>query len=263
MIDTHAHLRLIPPAPPFDKGGKSDIFGIDDLKWVVLAASNKQDSLDNLRLAKENPKLKPAVGVHPQELITNYELLITNLEDLLVNNKNIVAIGECGLEFTEGANKNSQEILFRKQIELSLKYKKPLIVHSREAIEETLEILKSYKNLRGVIHCYSGGKKRIKKILELGKPPTASQSWRSGWYFGIDGNVTYEIGLSQVVLEIPKDRLILETDTPFLAPIPHRGETNRPEYVRFIYQKIAEIWKMGFAETEAIIDGNAERLFAK
>jgi TatD DNase family protein len=240
MIDTHAHL--------------SDRFkqevNLESLKWVVLSASNKQDSLDNLKLATENSKLKPAVGIHPDG-VDDIDEQINFLDQLCTDNKNIVAVGECGLEFTEGADKKKQEILFRGQIAVALKHNKTLIVHSREASDEILEILKSYKNLRGVIHCYTGGKKRIKRFLEIS----------DNWYFGIDGNLTYEVGLNQVVAEIPKDRLVLETDTPFLAPIPHRNETNRPEWVKFIYQKTAEIWEMSFEETEEIIDGNAERLF--
>jgi TatD DNase family protein len=241
MIDTHAHL--------------SDRFkqevDLESLKWVVLSASNRQDSLDNLKLAAENPKLKPSVGIHPMEVGENIDEQINFLDQLCEDNKNIVAIGECGLEFSEGVDKKKQEILFRGQIAVALKHNKVLIVHSREASEETMEILKSYKNLRGVIHCYTGGKKRIKRFLEIS----------NNWFFGIDGNLTYEVGLSQVVAEIPKDRLVLETDTPFLAPIPHRNETNRPEWVKFVYQKTAEIWGLSFDETEKIIDGNAERLF--
>ena len=102
-----------------------------------------------------------------------------------------------------------------------------------------------------MIHCYTGGKKRIKKYLEIS----------NDWFFGIDGNLTYESGLQQVVMEIPKDRLVLETDSPFLTPIPHRAEKNYPEYVRFVYQKVSEIWQMSFEEAEKIIDGNARRLF--
>jgi len=241
MIDTHVHLSI--PPTPFNKGEK--------LKWIILSASDIQDSKDNLELAKKNKKLLPAVGIHPQNLITNYELQITNLEELLKNNKNIVAIGECGLEFTDGVDKEKQIQLFKKQIELAIKYNKPLIVHSRKASDETLEILKSYKNLRGVIHCYTGGKKRIKKFLEIS----------DNWYFGIDGNLTYEDGLMEVVKNIPTNRLILETDTPELTPIPHRGEENKPEYVEFVYKKVAEIWGMSFEETEKIIDENGERLF--
>jgi TatD DNase family protein len=126
-----------------------------------------------------------------------------------------------------------------------------LIVHNREANNETLEILGEYKNLRGVIHCYSGGKKRIKRFLEL----------PGMWYFGIDGNLTYEIGLEEVVKNIPKDRLVLETDCPYLTPVPFRGQKNCPEYVKYVYQKVSEIWQMSFEETEKIIDNNAKKLF--
>ena len=221
------------------------------LTGVVLAASSEEDSVDNLELAKDDKKLWPAVGIHPQEVKENIGEQIKFLEELLRNNTNIVAVGECGLELPEGVDKSKQEELFRGQIELAVKYQKPLIVHSRKASEETIEILKSYKNLSGVIHCYSGGKKRISKVLGLGE----------GWYFGIDGNVTYEIGLAEVVAAMPKDRLVLETDCPFLTPAPFRGQKNKPEYVEYVYKKVAEIWEKSFEETEKMVDENAERLF--
>ena len=242
MIDTHAHLS---------SRFKQEV-NLEKLKWVILSASCLQDSKDNLELAKNNIKLLPAIGIHPQETpLIPLEEGGQKLEEMLKVNKNIVAVGECGLEFTDGVDKEKQIELFKKQIELAVKYDKPLIVHSRKANDEILEILKNYP-VRGVIHCYTGGIKRIKKVLELGD-----------WYFGIDGNLTYEIGLEEVIKNIPKDRLVLETDTPFLAPIPHRGETNRPEWIELTYQKVAEIWEMGFEETEKIIDENAERLFKK
>jgi TatD DNase family protein len=162
-----------------------------------------------------------------------------------------VAVGECGLEFCGNFEQILQDKIFKSQIELSIKYNKPLIIHSRDAMEETLEILRQYPKARGVIHCYSGGKKRINKVLELG----------DRWFFGIDGNITYEVGLEQVVASIPKDKLVLETDTPFLTPIPHRGETNQPAYIKYIYQKVADIWQMGFEEAEKQIDTNSKKLF--
>jgi len=239
MIDTHAHL--------------SDRFkrevDLSHLDWVILSASSLVDSKDNLELAKNNPKLLPAVGIHPMEKITDIRATINELEKLITGE--VVAIGECGLEFGDEVDKEKQVELFEQQIELSLKHKKPLIVHSRKASDETIEILKKYKNLRGVIHCYTGGKKRIKGYLEISDE----------WYFGIDGNITYEIGLEEVVKEIPKNRLLAETDTPFLAPVPHRGETNQPEWVKYVYGKIAEIWGMRVEETEKILDDNAKRLF--
>ncbi len=238
MIDTHAHLS----------SRFSEEIKIKGLDYVVLAASCLQDSQDNLELSKINKKLLPAIGIHPQEISNSFEALEKMFDD------RVVAIGECGLEFTDEVNesdKKRQIELFRKQIVMSQNVSRALIVHSRQASDETLEILREYNNLRGVIHCYSGGKKRIKKFLEL----------PGEWYFGIDGNLTYEVGLEEVVKNIPKDRLILETDSPYLTPVPHRGEKNCPEYIKYVYQKISEIWEMSLEVTEKIIDDNAKRLF--
>lgn len=238
MIDTHAHLET-----------DSEV-RIGDLEWVVLSASSVADSQTNIEWSKKNKRLLPAVGVHPQELISNLELGIRNLEELLINNKNIVAVGECGLDFSGNEyDAKKQEILFRAQVCLALKYNKPLIIHSRKAMDETLEILESYRGLRGVIHCYSGGIKRIKRVTNL------------GFYFGVDGNLTYELGLQEVVKNIPRDRLVLETDSPELAPVPFRGERNYPEYIKFTYEKLAELWGESFEETEKTIDKNAKKLF--
>lgn len=238
MIDTHAHLS----------SRFSEEIKIEGLDYVILAASCLQDSKDNLELSKINKKLMPAIGIHPQEINDDFATLEKLFDD------RVVAIGECGLEFTDEVNESDrkkQMELFRKQIVMSQNVGRPLIVHSRQASNEMLEILGEYKNLRGVIHCYSGGKKRIQKYLDL----------LGEWYFGIDGNLTYEIGLEEVVKNIPKDRLILETDSPYLTPVPFRGEKNCPEYVKYVYQKVSEIWQMSLESTEKIIDDNAKRLF--
>lgn len=229
MIDTHSHIAT----------------NIEELDFVVMSGSNLKDSKNNILLAKENKKILAAVGIHPQEIDNN----IDDLEKLITDD--VMAVGECGLEFTEGVDKEKQIIYFEKQIELAIKYNKALIVHSREASEKTIEILKKYKNLRGVIHCYTGGKKRIKEYLSIS----------NNFYFGIDGNLTYEDGLVEVVKNIPKDRLVLETDSPYLTPVPHRFEENYPNYVKYVYQKVSEIWGMSFKETENIIDTNVKKLF--
>lgn len=233
MIDTHAHLEEI----LCDTRGEVD--------KIILASSDIDSAKRNLELAKKHKFLKPAVGIHPQS--PTYR--VGELEKLI--NKKVVAIGECGLDFSEKYDEKKQRKLFEKQIKLAKKYKLPLIIHARKAVDETIEMLKSYKNLTGVFHCYAGGNKRIKKVMELG----------NDWYFGIDGNLTYEVGLVEVVRNIPKDRLILETDCPYLAPVPFRGQKNKPAYIKYIYQKTAEIWGMGFEVTEKIIDSNARKLF--
>jgi len=155
MIDTHAHLS---------SRFAQDV-DLSLLKYIILSASNQQDSVDNLALAKTNPKLLPSVGIHPSEVWADIDAQINFLDYLLSQNPNIVAVGECGLEFVENINKKQQEILFRAQICLAQKYHKPLIVHSREASDETIDILSQYQDLTGVIHCYTGGKKRIPKSL--------------------------------------------------------------------------------------------------
>ncbi|MBU1088880.1 TatD family hydrolase, partial [Patescibacteria group bacterium] len=134
---------------------------------------------------------------------------------------------------------------------LSIKYKLLLVIHARKAVDEVIEILSEYKNLSGVFHCYAGGKKRIKKVLDLGED----------WYFGIDGNLTYDEGLVEVVKKIPRDRLILETDSPLLTPEPFRGKKNKPAYVKYVYKKVSEIWRGEFKECEKLIDENARKMF--
>jgi len=230
---------------------------------VILAASNLEDSRENVELARTNKnQLWASVGIHPQKTDPDnkagVEEQIRLLDQLVANNRElVVAIGECGLDFSpappeeEDRTKEEQEKLFRGQIEIAQKYNLPLIIHARKAVDEVIKILGEYKNLSGVFHCWAGGKKRVEKVLELGK----------NWYFGIDGNITYEVGLNEVVAKIPNDRLVLETDSPFLTPIPHRGEINRPGYVKFVYEKVAEIWQLSIEETEKIVDKNAGDLF--
>ncbi|MFA5025195.1 MAG: TatD family hydrolase [Candidatus Shapirobacteria bacterium] len=236
MIDTHAHIDST----------LCDIVGGESLDAVILSGANLETSRNNLLLADKYPFLHPAVGIHPQEISDDINLL-----EELVKNPNVIAIGECGLEYLGEVDTEKQIQYFRKQIELAQKYNKPLIIHARKAVDETIQILGEYRNLRGVIHCYGGGKKRVKKVLDL----------PGEWYFGFDGNLTYEVGLEEVVKAIPQDKILAETDSPLLTPEPFRGQENKPEYVKYVYQKIAEIWGESFNTTEKILDNNAKRLF--
>jgi len=244
MIDTHAHLERL---CDIEKG----------LNKIILAGASLASSKNNLLLGEKYPNiLLASVGVHPQETDDSPFELKKLIEE---NHEKIVAIGECGMDFSsvemssafDKTTADKQEKVFRIQIELAQKYELPLIIHARKAVDETVEILKEYKDLSGVFHCYAGGIKRIKKVLDLGE----------NWYFGIDGNLTYELGLVDVVKNIPKDSLIIETDSPYLTPEPFRGQENNPNNVIYIYRKVAKIWEKSFEETEKIIDENAKRLF--
>jgi TatD DNase family protein len=220
------------------------------------------DSKTNIELAKKYKYLYPACGIHPQDTSPDLKLNISEqlnlLEESVKNNINLVAaIGECGLDLSpapEGERERSlseQMELFLGQIDIAQKYNLPIIIHARKAVDETIDVLKKYPKLSGVFHCYAGGKKRVQKVLGLGP----------NWFFGLDGNITYEDGLAEVVKIIPTDRLVLETDSPFLTPLPFRGQTNQPKYIKYIYEKVAEIWGKNFSETEKIIDENAKQLF--
>jgi len=248
MIDTHAHLNF----PLFLKKinqiiNQSQKAGV---KAVIIASSNLKDSQKAVNLAKKHPHfLFASVGIHPQNTLPQQTLppnqQLNLLDQLLAqNSKQIVAIGETGLDFSPpppGEKQRTieeQETLFLGQINLSLKYRLPLIIHAREANDEVLEILQSLpvtqqKNLKGVFHCYSAGRKRVQKILNL----------PGSWYFGFDGNLTYDEGLQNIITTIPPERILIETDSPFLAPLPFRNQTNTPANLPLIQKKINEIFQ--------------------
>jgi TatD DNase family protein len=256
LVDTHAHLNF----PDFEKDLDQVIQRAKDngVTKIICASSNIADSEKALKLALIYPGVVyAAVGIHPQqtdptETLTPVEQ-ITRLE-FLAGQKGIVAIGECGFDFSpappgeKDRSKEEQEWLFRKQVEIAVKYNLPLIIHSREAFNETVTLLSGY-NHKGVIHCYTGGKKGINKIEEL------------GFFFGIDGNLTYDEGLMNVVSLIPLQKIILETDSPFLAPVPHRGERNEPAYTKFTADSLAKVKNVTFNEAAQVISNNSQTLF--
>lgn len=287
MIDTHAHLNFPELTKIIDQVvSESKAAGVTH---IIIASSNLEDSKMAIELAKKYPHcLLASVGIHPHETDPENKMTIeeqlADLDKLLATHnpppppdsplishpQPIVALGETGLDFTEpppGEEKRSekeQETLFQGQIILAQKYNLPLLVHARsssthkglrkdkEAVDEVIKILSTIRGspptLRGVFHCFAGGKKRIPKILNL-----------SGeWYFGFDGNLTYDEGLQNIIQLIPPERLLIETDSPFLAPVPHRGEVNTPAYLPFIQQKINNI--LGKDLTGQIKE-NSRRLF--
>lgn len=258
MIDTHAHLNFPQLSSQIAKIiGDSKNVG---LTGIIIASSNLKDSLLSVELAKKYPEfLHASVGIHPQntnpENVTSIENQLASLEKLLTTNNNIVAIGETGLDFSpappgeKDRSHEEQEQLFKGQIDLAVKYNFPLIIHAREAVDEVIDTLSSLSNLKGVFHCYAGGKKRIAKVLSL----------PGSWYFGFDGNLTYDEGLQNILPLIPKEKILIETDAPFLAPVPHRGETNTPVFLPFVQQKINEIFK---EDLTAQILENTKKLFS-
>lgn len=277
LVDTHAHLNFKDFTDLDDVIKRSLSTGV---KKIICVSSNIADSIFSIEIAKKYKGIVyAAVGIHPQctdpQNPDHLGKQLEKLEKLISNNKDvIVAIGECGLDYTDVGEEerkrqeSEQDKLFIGQINLALKYDLPIIIHCNKAQEDLFRILitddmqignenrKKIKLplgniLKGVFHFYSGGKKRLKLFLPF-----------ENFMFGVDGPVTYDDGLKQVVKEIPLNRIVLETDCPFLSPLPHRGERNEPAYISLIAQKVAELKGIDLEEVSRQTTKNIEKIFS-
>ena len=247
MIDTHCHIL----DSSFDTDREKVIeriilSGVTKIIEIICEPALWQRSL---LLCENYENVFCAVGVHPNDADKPFDL--SDFSDFLTNEK-VVAVGECGLDYHHNrVDRKTQIAVFEKQLEISVELKKPVIIHCREASEDVLGILTGSKNINGVIHCFSSTIEVAERFLEL------------GFYIGIDGPVTYPNAntLRDVVKKIPLERILLETDSPYLPPQSFRGHRNEPSYLKFIATKIAEIKNMSVAEISQITDQNAKRLF--
>lgn len=257
LIDTHAHLNF----PNYSNNIQSVIERSIDNKVakIICASSNIDESKKAVTLGKKYQRIIfPSVGIHPQKTDPQNKLSIEsqiNQLNNIVSSEKITAIGECGLDYSpappgeEDRPKDIQAKLFQAQIKIAKQFHLPLIIHARDSIDDTIEILTKHQPAIGVFHCYAGGKKRIEKIIKM------------GFYFGIDGNVTYDEGLQAVTAKIPLASIVLETDSPFLSPAPYRNSQNEPKNTRYIAEKIARIKGIPFDEVAKATTGNAKKLF--
>jgi TatD DNase family protein len=193
-------------------------------------------------------------GLHPCSVKENNKLEFDAIEDMLQQHK-IYGIGETGLDYYWDKTFAQQQIeCLEIQIEIAIKLNLPLILHTRNAMQETIEIIKKYKNrnLRGIFHCFSGSAEQAKEII------------KTGFYLGIGGVVTYKnAGLPEVLSNIDLKHIVLETDGPYLTPVPYRGKRNEPQYLLNVAEKIAEVKQISFEEVDLITTANAEELFGK
>ena len=254
LIDTHSHLDF----KEFDPDREDVIKRAFDseVEKIINVGCNLERSKNSIKLAKKYDKIYAAVGVHPHD-VEKYEAknLKSELGKLARQNK-VVAIGECGLDYFRLENekdKEKQKEFFKLQLDLAKELDLPIIIHCRNAFKDLLEILKGVSDLpRGVTHCFSGTLHYAQQFLDL------------GFLISFTGNVTYvrpQGELLKVVKEIPLDKIMVETDCPYLAPVPHRGERNEPAYVRYMAEKIAEIKGIDFKEVAKKTTENAIKLF--
>ena len=243
LIDTHCHLvnegyiieKVIKRAS--DTG----------VKYLIVSGSNKEDNKLNMELLNDYDNIFLSVGYHPSEALSITEEDYNFLEECLKNEK-VVAIGEIGLDYHYGKeDMKEQKELFRRQLDLAVKYNKPVVIHTRDAVLDTYNILKEYK-LSGVIHCFSGSLEVAKDYINL------------GYYLGIGGVVTFKNSkLKDVIKEIGLDKIVFETDSPYLSPL--RGEKNEPANVKLVCEFISDLLNISFEETATIVSNNSIRLF--
>lgn len=244
MIDSHAHItsEFYSNIDEVVKAIKE--FGIIN---VINCGDGYNSSLEVVKLYKKYAILKPTVGIHPENLCDGERL--DEIEELIKNNK-VYAIGEIGLDYHyNNQNKIEQQKLFIEQLDLANKYNLPVIIHTRDSIQDCYDILKN-RNNRGVIHCFSGSIEMAKLFIN------------KGYKLGIGGVLTFKnSNLYKLIEKIDLDDILLETDSPFLSPEPYRGKTNIPSNVYYVACKIAEIKKIDVQEVISVTSFNASKLF--
>lgn len=251
LFDTHAHLD----DDRFDKDRDEVIKQCieEGLSLILNAGSNMATSVKSIGLAKQYDIIYAAVGVHPHDAATMDDESVEVLRNLAAHKK-VKAIGEIGLDYYYDLSpRDVQKQRFVEQIDLARQLKLPIIVHDRDSHSDVMEIFKrtNVKEVGGVLHSFSGSVEMARECLKL------------GLYLSISGPVTFANAKKtvEVVREVPLDMLLIETDSPYLTPVPHRGKRNYPGYVRFVAEKIAEIKGIAFEEVAQKTMENGKRLF--
>jgi TatD DNase family protein len=254
-IDTHAHITTA-----FYDDISSVVEAIQEahIEKIINVATSLDEAADVLAFHTKYPSLLyPAMGIHPE----NAQVAGDDMEDftkLVELNKDVlVAIGECGLDYKdikEEEMKEKQKTLFAAQVELSQTYDLPIIIHCRFALDDLIEQLKQYKKpFRGVLHSADGTTEQIQQILDL------------GFHVSFNGIATFKNAdeINDLIEYVPIDRILLETDSPFLAPVPLRGTKNTPVNITYVYDYVANKKKMDIEELQKIVLANAENVFGK
>lgn len=257
MIDTHSHIY----EPAFD-ADQHDVIqrakkaGVEQ---ILLPNINKESIPQMLGLCRLYPGYCfPMMGLHPTDIDpSTYKQDLAAMETLLQHPRHpYIAVGEVGLDYYwDKTHAREQEETFRIQIEWAIKYQLPLSIHARNAHRQLVAAMTEYPGeaLSGVFHCFGGTTEEALELLQF-----------PGFVLGIGGTVTYKNSpLPQTLKSVPLSRIVLETDAPYLAPVPHRGKRNETAYVAEVLRKVAEIYEVSQAEAESITNSNARRTFRR
>jgi TatD DNase family protein len=251
LVDTHTHLN----APQFDEDRQAVIARALDagVSRMINIGFNRETIPTSMRLAVDYEFIYTAVGWHPQDAISMLPEDLEWIEELCKHPKT-VAIGEIGLDYYwDTSPKEIQQQVFREQIRLARRIGKPIIIHNRDAHEDIVRLLKEEhaSDVGGVMHCFSGSQENAKQCLDM------------NFFISFGGPITFKNAKQpkEVLHKVPMDRLLLETDCPYLTPHPHRGKRNEPSYVTLVAESAAEIKQISYEEISEITTKNAKTLF--
>jgi TatD DNase family protein len=248
VIDTHCHLI----DPQFNRDLKEVIYRAQSsgIKFIINIGYDLNTSHTAIEMSKTYKWLLPAIGIHPNEEAEESIIHIGEIEQLCTTGE-VVGIGETGLDYYRNYSpREAQQRLFRLHINLARKLNLPLIVHTRNSIDDAVKILKHEDYRKGVFHCYSGTYEQAKKIIDL------------GFYLGFGGVLTFSKNMREVFQHIPLDSIVFETDSPFLAPAGHRGKRNEPAFIYETLHFASSIKGIPAEQIEMITDRNARQLFS-
>lgn len=251
LIDTHAHIY----AADFKADREETIRRAQEEGVTrILMPNIDHTSIDvMLEVEANHPDLcLPMMGLHPCSVTKDFHKELYLAEDWL-NKRKFIAIGETGIDlYWDKTFLAQQQEALQIQVDWAKKYKLPIVLHTRDSFSETYEIMarNRHDDLTGVFHCFSGTAEEAKKAIDL------------NFYLGIGGVATFKNGgLDKILPEIPLERLVLETDCPYLAPVPHRGKRNEPAYIRLVAEKVAQLKNISLEELAAQTTANAQKLF--
>lgn len=253
IIDTHTHLYLNEFSADIDEVMKRA--GDEGVKRFYLPSIDSTETENIFALEKKYPgQCFAMMGLHPCSVKENYKEELDMVYHWLQKRK-FAAIGEIGLDlYWDKTFIDQQYESFHRQIEWALQFDLPVVLHTREAMQQSIDVIKQYagKNLHGIFHCFSGTLQNALDIIG------------TGFYLGIGGVITYKnSGLEEVIKEVDLKNIVLETDAPYLTPVPFRGKRNESSYLKYVVQKIAEVKNISAEEVEVVTTKNAEEIFGK
>jgi len=251
LIDTHSHIYL--PEFETDREEMLQRAEKEGVRKILMPAIDTETHESMLALEFQHPEVCIAMmGVHPCSVKSNYREELKAAKAYL-ENRPFIAIGEIGLDFYwDKTFVAEQYLVFHEQIEWALEFDIPIVIHSRESVDECIRVVSEHQKgkLKGVFHCFSGNDKQAQQIIDL------------GFYLGIGGVVTFKnSGLDKVMEKVSLEYVVLETDAPYLAPVPFRGKRNEPSYLKYVTEKLALIKNISQEVVAQITTANAEKLF--